>query len=172
MEVGLLLLQVVPGALIAGHGAQKLFGAFGGPGLEGFSGFASSLGLRPARPLAVAAGASELIGGGLLALGLATPLAAALIVSTMVVAARTAHAGKGVWVSDGGWELPLVYGVVAVGFAVNGAGPWSLDAAIGWDVAGLAWGIGALVLGVLGGAGVLTLGRERHSTGRRAPVGA
>jgi putative oxidoreductase len=120
----------------------------------------------------VAAGASEFIGGGLLALGLATPLAAVLILSTMVVAARTAHAGKGVWVSEGGWELPLVYGAVAVGFAFSGAGPWSLDAAVGWDVSGLPWGIGALALGILGGASVLTLGRERRSAGRSAPVGA
>lgn len=172
MEIGLLLVQVVVGLLVAGHGAQKLFGAFGGPGLEGFRGFVSSLGLRPARPLAVAAGASELIGGGLLALGLATPLAAVLIVATMVVAAGTAHAGKGVWITDGGWELPLVYGTIAVGLAFSGAGPWSLDAAIGWDVAGLAWGVGALVLGVVGGASVLTLGRERQSADHSAPVGA
>ncbi len=175
MEVGLLLIQVVTGVLIAGHGAQKLFGAFGGPGVEGFTGFTSSLGLRPARPLAVAAGVSELIGGGLLVLGLAIPLAAALIVSTMVVAARTAHAGKGVWVSKGGWELPLLYAAVPVGVAVHGAGPWSLDAAIGWDVAGLAWGLGALGAAVVGAAGVLALTHRKGTPEIRnepAPSGA
>ncbi len=89
----------------------------------------------------------------------------------MVVAARTAHVGKGVWASEGGWELPLLYGAVAGGLAFNGAGAWSLDAAIGWDVSGLAWGLGALALGILVGASVLTLGRERGSADRSAPVG-
>ena len=172
MEVGLLLIHVLVGALVAGHGAQKLFRAFGGPGIEGFGGFLTSLGLRPAHPLALAAGASEFAGGVLLALGLATPLAALLIVSVMVVAARTAHAGKGLWVSQGGWELPLINGAVAVGLAFNGAGAWSLDAVIGWDVAGLVWGIGALVLGVLGAVAVLVAGRDRESATHTAPAGA
>ena len=172
MEAGLLLIQVVVGALVAGHGAQKLFGAFGGPGLEGFGGFLGSLGLRPAGPLAFAAGASEFVGGLLLALGLATPLAALLIVAVMVVAARTAHVGKGVWAGDGGWELNLTYGVVALGLAANGAGSWSLDAVIGWDVAGVLWAVGALVLGVAGGLSVLVLGRDRRSAGQTAAVGA
>jgi putative oxidoreductase len=172
MELGFALIHVVLGALLAGHGAQKLFGAFGVPGLDGFSGFLGSLGLRPARPLAVAAGASELVGGLLLALGLATPLAALLIVAVMVVAARTAHAGKGVWAGDGGWELNLVYGVVAVGLAATGPGPWSLDAVIGWDVAGVVPAAGALVAGVLGGLSVLVLGRARRSADRTATVGA
>jgi|SRR5215211_2212895 len=172
MEVGLFLIHVLVGALVAAHGAQKLLGAFGGPGLEGFGGFLTSLGLRPTRPLAVAAGAAETAGGVLLALGLATPLAALLIVSVMVVAARTAHGGKGVWATNGGWELPLVYGAVAVGLALNGAGAWSLDAVVGWDVAGLAWGLGALVLGAAGALGVLTAGRERHTTDPAAPAGA
>src|SRR5215210_8693293 len=171
MEFGLFLIHVVVGALVAGHGAQKLFGAFGGAGLEGFGGFLTSLGLRPVRPLAVAAGAVEVVGGLLLACGLATPLAAVLIVSVMVVAARTAHAGKGLWVTEGGWELPLVYGAVAVGLAFNGAGTWSLDAVIGWDVAGLVWGVAALALGVVGGLGVLVAGRERRSTRHAETVG-
>ena len=172
MEVGLFLIHVLVGALVAAHGAQKLFGAFGGPGLEGFGGFLASLGLRPQRALAVAAGATEVAGGVLLALGLAMPLAALLIVSVMLVAARTAHAGKGLWVSEGGWELPLVLGAVAVGLVFNGAGQWSLDAVIGWDVAGLVWGLGALALGVLGGLGVLVAGRARESARHATPAGA
>jgi putative oxidoreductase len=172
MQVGLLLIHVLVGALLAAHGAQKLFGAFGGVGLEGFGGMLTSLGLQPVRPLALAAGAAEFAGGGLLALGLATPLAALLIVSVMFVAARTAHAGKGLWASNGGWELPLVNAGVAVGLAFIGAGAWSLDAVIGWDVAGLAWGLGALLLGVLGGIGVLALGRARQSTRHTAAAGA
>src|SRR5215210_2828465 len=171
MEFGLFLIHVLAGALVAAHGAQKLFGAFGGPGLEGFGGFLASLGLRPQRALAVAAGATEVAGGVLLALGLATPLAALLIVSVIPVAARTAHAGKGLWVSEGGWELPLVLGAVAVGLAFNGAGQWSLDAVIGWDIAGLVWGVAALALGVVGGLGVLVAGRERRSTRHAETVG-
>jgi putative oxidoreductase len=172
MEVGLLLIQVVVGALVAGHGAQKLFGVFGGPGLDGFGGFLGSIGLRPAGPLAFAAGAGEFAGGILLALGLATPLAALLIVSVMLVAVRTAHAGKGPWAGDGGWELNLTYAVVALGLAANGAGAWSLDAAIGWDVAGPLWALGALVLGLAGGASVLVLGRDRHAADGTAAVSA
>ena len=94
-----------------GHGAQKLFGWFGGYGTEGTGGFfEGSLGMRPGRLMATAAGGNEFVGGLLLALGLAMPLAAVLIASTMIVAIRTAHRGKGLWASDNGAELPLTYG--------------------------------------------------------------
>jgi putative oxidoreductase len=165
MEIGLFLIHVTVGALLAGHGAQKLFGWFGGHGVEGTGGFfESALHLRPGRHMALAAGASEFFGGTLLALGLLTPLAAAMIAGTMLVASLTAHAGKGPWASNGGWELPLTNAAIAIGLAFNGAGQWSLDHAIGWDVAGLWWGIGATVLAVLGGLGTIAFGR--HEFGR------
>jgi putative oxidoreductase len=168
MEIGLFLIHATVGVLLAGHGAQKLFGWFGGHGVEGTGGFFESLQLRPGRHMALAAGASEFFGGVLLALGLATPLAALVIASTMLVASLTAHAGKGPWASDGGWELPLTYAIVAIGLAVNGAGQWSLDNAIGWDVAGLWWGLGASALAVLGALGALAIGRHEFGRGPQA----
>src|SRR5207253_2809226 len=96
MDFGLLILRVVVGALLVGHGTQKLFGWFGGYGLEGTGGFFHSLGFRPGRAMAAVAGLSEAGGGLLLALGLLTPLAGAAIVGTLLVAASV-HVEKGLW---------------------------------------------------------------------------
>ena len=169
MHVGLLLIQVVVGLLIAAHGSQKLFARFGGAGLEGTGRMMESLGLAPGRRMALAAGSAELLGGLLLALGLLVPLAAALIAATYIVAARTAHAGRGPWNTDGGWEYVLVLSTVAVGLAFNGAGKWSLDRAIGWDVSGLWWGIGAVVVALIGAEAVLTRARQRATRSQDAP---
>jgi putative oxidoreductase len=166
MELGIFIIRVVVGGLLVAHGTQKLFGWFGGHGIEGTGGFMDSLGMRPGRTMAMAAGTTEALGGLLLALGFFTPLAAVLIASTMFVAARTAHGGKGVFASNGGWELPLINATVAIGLAFDSAGKWSLDHAIGWDVSGVAWGLGALALAILGGLGAIEYGR-RH--GRIAP---
>src|ERR671930_1663312 len=143
MEVGLLLIHVVIGTLLAGHGAQKLFGILGGYGLDGTGGYMEGFGLRPGRFFAAAAGSAELVGGLLLAAGLFTPLAAALIAATMFVAARTDHAGKGLWIFNGGSEYVLTVAAVVLGLAFNGPGVWSLDRATGWTVSGLWWGVGA-----------------------------
>jgi putative oxidoreductase len=161
MELALLVLRVVVGLLFMGHGAQKLFGRFGGHGLDGTGGFFESLGIRPGRRNAMAAGTAELVGGALLALGLLTPLAAALIIGVMVVAIITVHAAKGPWVTDGGWEYNAV--LIAAAFALAGAGPGqvSLDDAIGWmpDITGAGWALGALALGALLGIGAVVAGR-------------
>ena len=151
----------MPGLLLMGHGSQKLFGWFGGYGPEGTGQFMDALGMRPGKRMALAAGFNEFAGGLLLALGLLIPLAAVLIASTMLVASLTAHRGKGLWATNNGFELPLLYGVVAIGLAFNGAGQWSLDHAIGWDVAGLWWGVGALALALIGA--VTVVAAARHS---------
>ena len=91
----------------------------------------------------------------LLALGLLTPLAAALVIAVMIVAIATVHLGKGIWASDGGFELNLVYIAVVFALAGVGAGDWSLDHALGLDVAGTDWAIGALGVGILGALGPL-----------------
>jgi putative oxidoreductase len=172
MEIGLLLVHVVVGLLLASHGAQKLFGVLGGFGVSGTGGYLESLGLRPGRPLAVAAGATELAGGLLLAAGLLTPLAAALIAATMLVAARTDHRGKGLWIFNGGSEYVLTVAAVAIGLAFAGAGAWSLDAAIGWDIAGFWWGVAATAVALVGGSGVLAAAARPGARAESVPMPA
>ena len=150
MDTGLLLARVVFGSLMAAHGAQKLFGWFGGYGLAGTGGFFESIGFKPGRLFAAAAGFTELIGGALLALGLLGPLGPAMIVAVMVVAMATVHWQNGVFASKDGIELPLLYAVAAAGLALTGFGAYSLDAALrlSWPQP-VIWA--ALALGVVGG---------------------
>jgi putative oxidoreductase len=160
MDIALLVLRVVVGLFFVGHGAQKLFGSFGGHGLEGTAGFfEGTLNLRPGRVHATAAGLNEFVGGILLALGLLVPLGAVLIVATMVAAIHTVHGPNGPFAADNGYELNVVYIVVAVALAGVGAGEWGLDHVLGLDLAGTAWAVGVLVAGVLGGIATVLLGR-------------
>jgi len=173
MDIALLVLRVIVGLLMAGHGAQKLFGSFGGHGIDGTAGFMESLGMRPGRRHATAAGTAELAGGVLLVLGLVTPLGAAMIIAVMVVAITTVHAKNGPWVTDGGFEYNLV--IIATCFALAGAGPGeiSLDDALGWmpDITGTGWAFIALGAGLLGGMAALLSGRrEATAPARREPV--
>jgi len=168
MDTGLAVLHILVGLLFVGHGAQKLFGAFGGHGLEGTAGFFESLGFRPGRFHAFAAGFNEFVGGALLALGLLVPLGAALLIATMVAASLTAHRGKGIWNQNSGSELPLVYAAIAFALAAVGPGDVSLDSALGLDLHGLGWALAALAAGVLGGLAAVAsgrLGRTRASNG-------
>src|SRR5438105_3238277 len=107
MDQGLLIARVIIGLLMAGHGSQKLFGWFGGYGLEGTSGFFAKLGFRPARLFTIAASAGEIVSGLLLALGLFGPVGPALMLSIMIVAAVSVHWGHGVFATNG-IELPLL----------------------------------------------------------------
>ncbi|CAA9561484.1 MAG: Membrane protein, distant similarity to thiosulphate:quinone oxidoreductase DoxD [uncultured Thermomicrobiales bacterium] len=154
MDTGPLILRLVVGLLLVGHGVQKLFGRFGGYGLAGTGGYLAGLGYRPGVPFALLAGVSEQGSGLLLALGLGTPVAGALLVATMVNV-YAGHAGKGPWNSDGGWELPLLYALVGAALAFTGAGAFSLDAALGWDLTGNGWGAAATSAGLA--AGLTTL---------------
>jgi putative oxidoreductase len=160
MKLFLLVVRLVIGALFVGHGTQKLFGWFGGHGLEGTAGFFESLGLRPGRQHAMVAGASEAGGGALLAAGLATPAAAAAITGVMATAIRTVHAPNGPWVSEGGWEYPAVVIAAVALLAELGPGPLSLDAARGDDMHGTRWALAALAAGA-GGSAVLLRDWER-----------
>ena len=174
MELGLIVIRVVVGLLFVGHGTQKLFGWFGGHGPAGTAGFMESLGMRPGRRHAYAAGFAEATGGALLALGLLTPLAAAMIIAVMVVAIATVHAKNGVWNTNQGYELNLVYAAVAFGIAAIGAGSWSLDGVLGLDIAGAGWGLAALAAGILGGLGAIGSSRlaPRQPTGPAHPTAA
>jgi putative oxidoreductase len=127
---GLLLIRLVLGLTFAGHGAQKLFGWFGGHGLEGTAGFFDSIGVKPGKPAALAAGLGEFGGGLMFAAGLLTPLASAVITVVMVVAILTVTGKNGYWITENGAEYSVVIIAVAVGVALNGPGKYALDALI------------------------------------------
>jgi putative oxidoreductase len=126
-----LLLRVVLGGLMTGHGAQKLFGWWGGYGLDGTSAWLESMGLRPGRPWAVLAGGSEFAGGVLSLLGLLNPLGPLGVIGAMVMATRKAHWGKPIWVTEGGPELPATNMSIATAIMLAGPGKYSLDRALG-----------------------------------------
>ena len=154
MDIGMLILRLVVGGLMFGHGAQKLFGWFGGGGIRGTKGFFGSLGYPAAGAMAVLAGAAEAGGGLLLAAGFLTPLGAAAVAGVLLNAIVTAHWPK-VWNTEGGLEFPLAMATAAIAVAFVGSGRFSFDALIGWNLAGPSWGLIALGIGV--GAGVITL---------------
>ncbi len=174
MAFGLLALRLVTGLLLAGHGVQKLFGWLGGPGPAGTAQMYDGLGYPRPRAMALLAGAAEAGGGLLLAAGLLTPLAGAALIGVMINAIAAVHWDNGLWVADGGFEYNLV--LIAVGGALGFVGPgaWSLDAALGWDLAGAWWGVATLAVGAISGAAVLA---TRDSTpepdaGGAGPSGA
>jgi len=131
IDLGLLILRTLVGLLFVGHGAQKLFGLFGGHGLRGTGGWLESLGLRPGRFWAALAGGAEFFGGLLLALGLVTPLAGAAIAAPMLVAIGTVHRGHGLWATNGGYEYPLVLLTLALVLGLVGPGRYALDSILG-----------------------------------------
>jgi putative oxidoreductase len=147
MSTGLLILRIVIGLLLAAHGAQKLFGWFGGYGIAGTGGWLESIGFKPGKAMAVVTGLAELAGGLALAVGLLTPLAAAVVVGTMTVAAWS-HAAAGLWATNGGYELPLIIGTVGAALAFTGAGDFSLDNALGLTF-GTGYGVAAIALGLV-----------------------
>lgn len=128
LDIGLLIIRLVIGLLVAGHGAQKLFGWFEVPGLEGTGGMMHALGYRPGRSWALVASLSELLGGLLFAAGFVSPLGSLGIMAVMATAVGRAHWGRPIWVTRGGGELPLTNFAVAVGVGLAGPGVYSLDA--------------------------------------------
>jgi putative oxidoreductase len=127
------LLRVTAGLLLVPHGAQKLFGWFGGYGVEATGQFfATKLGL-PAS-LALLAGLIEFFGGIALAAGFATRAVASLVFGLMAVAVVFVHLSMGFFWMTGGFEYPLLWGVVALYFVVRGGGNYSIDAAIGHEI--------------------------------------
>lgn len=132
-DLGLLLLRLGTGGVLAAHGAQKLFGWFGGHGIAGTGQFMESVGYRPGKVSAMAAGLAEAGGGTLLALGLATPAAGAAAAGAMAGAASV-HAPNGFFNQEGGYEYAASLGLTAAGLAVTGPGRLSLDHAMGHTV--------------------------------------
>ena len=131
ISLGLLVGRLVVGVGMAAHGAQKLFGWFGGHGRTGTGGYLESLGFRPGKVFATLAGTGEFLSGLLVALGLFFPLGPALMVAVMVVAILTQHLHNGFFAMNGGFELPLLYATAAVALAFTGPGAYSLDTALG-----------------------------------------
>src|SRR5919202_228410 len=126
-----LIVRLVQGSLMAGHGAQKLFGTSGGPGLEGTSGFMEMLGLKPGRFWAYLAGLSEFGGGVLTALGLLNPLGQLGVIAAMSMATAKAHWGKPIWVTEGGAELPVLNIAVSTALMIREPDKYSLDRLLG-----------------------------------------
>jgi putative oxidoreductase len=164
MDTGLLIARLVFGTVMAAHGAQKLFGWFGGYGIAGPGGYFESVGFRPGRLLAVAAGLGETASGLLVAAGLFGPVGPALMLSVMIVASSL-HWNNGLFATANGIELPLLYGAGAVALAFTGFGAFSLDALFGiggfWTPE-LIWT--TLALGVFGGVANLALRRVPAQT--------
>jgi len=147
LGAGLLVARVVFGLLMAAHGAQKLWGWFGGYGLSATGQFMVSLGYPQGRFFAATAAASEVLSGLLVALGLLGPVGPALIVAVMIVAAVTVHLQNGLFAAKNGIEVPLLFAAAAVAFALAGYGPYSLDAVTGIS----AWWTPTVTLLVLAG---------------------
>jgi putative oxidoreductase len=167
MAHGLLVLRLVVGASLFAHGAQKLFGWFGGHGPRGTAGFFGSLGFRPPLAMALLAGASE-ASGLLVAAGFLTPFAALAMAATMVVAIGSVHWKNGFFAGSGGFEYNLLIWAVAVSIAATGPGRFSIDHALGWadSLSGVWWGAGVAAASLLGGLVVLAL-RETQPIPRR-----
>lgn len=150
MDTGLLIIRVVVGLTLAAHGAQKLFGMWGGHGIAGTGGAFHAMGFRPGKLFATVAGLGETGGGLAFTLGLLTPCASAAMIATMLVAIWSVHLGKGFFLTGGGYEYALVIAAVAAGVAFTGPGRLSLDAVLGLSLGGTRWGLVALGLGLLG----------------------
>ena len=161
-DFALLIIRLVSGGLLAGHGAQKLFGSFGGDGLQGTAGWLESTGLKPGIVWAVMAGGGELKGGLLTALGLGGPLGSILTLSSMVMATAKSHWGKPIWASSGGAELPVINGATAVALAMSGPGRYSLDTLLGIRVP--RWLSTLIALGALGTVVVGILSQPQSAT--------
>jgi putative oxidoreductase len=162
MKIARLLLRVTLGGLFVGHGTQKLKGWFGGHGLDATAGYFEMLGLRPGRRNAIASGVAETAGGAGLALGLATPFAAASVIGSMFTAIHRVHLKNGPWVTNQGYEYNLILILAAALIAELGPGPVSVDHLLGTEKSGAGWGLAALAMG---GAGAVVV----HQLAQAAP---
>jgi len=160
MGIGRLLLRGTIGALFFGHGMQKLAGWFGGHGPAGTGQFFDTMGLRPGRRQALAAGAAEAGGGLLLAAGLATPVAGALLSGVMFTAIERVHWRNGPWVTDNGFEYQAVLLASLFELVDRGPGALSADHALGIERKGLPWALAAIGAGAAGSAATVVPARR------------
>jgi putative oxidoreductase len=167
-NLGLLALRVGVGGTLFAHGAQKLFGWFGGTGLEQTAATFEQIGFRPGKPNAIAAGLGEAGGGALLAAGLGTPGAAAAVAGTMIVASSM-HAASGFFNSDGGFEFPAVLGWSAAALALTGPGALSLDHALGHRF-NRSW-MRNMALAAVAPAALVVIAKQRRTVTPQTPPG-
>lgn len=123
-------LRLAAGGIFVAHGAQKLFGWFGGYGIEGTAGWMASIGLEPSVLLTVLVGSAEFFGGLLLMLGLLVRPTALVLAFAMLVAIFSVHIGNGLFMSNNGYEFALALMVISVGLLIRGAGSLSIDRAL------------------------------------------
>jgi putative oxidoreductase len=163
MSSGLLLLRIAVGAIMAAHGAQKLFGWWGGGGMSGTAGMCSSLLYRAPFLMACGLAAAEFGGGLSLATGFLTPLGALAVTVVMLNAIYVIHWPKGFFNGNGGYEFNLLIAASAVALAAIGPGRFSIDHALGWDdnISGVWWGLGVAGAAILVSFLTLTVGRRR-----------
>ena len=166
MNIGRLFLRGVVGPLFVGHGTQKLFGWFGGHGPDGTGSFFESLGLRPGKRHATAAGLAEAGGGALLTLGALTPLASTLVSGTMITAIRKVHLKNGPWVTGSGYEYNLTLIAAMLALTETGPGRPSVDATLFPSMKGSGWAVAALAAGAAGSY----LATERFTEAPEAPA--
>jgi putative oxidoreductase len=171
MNLGRLIARATIGGLFVGHGTQKLFGWFDGPGLDGAGQMMHSVDLRPGRRHAIAAGTAETAGGALLALGALMPVAGSLITGVMATAIRRVHYSKGLWNMDGGYEYNLALIAATTALVECGPGSPSVDRALSIERKGSAWAIAALAAGAAGSALAIDAGRRMKEREEAAVAG-
>jgi putative oxidoreductase len=171
MNIGRVLARMTIGGLFIGHGTQKLFGWFEGPGLEGTTGMMDKLELHPPRENALAAGIAETAGGALVAAGALMPAAGAMLTGTMATAVREVHLDKGLWNTGGGYEFNLTLVAALIALIDAGPGRPSVDEALGLKLKGGGWALAALAAGVGGSAAAIELAKRRSAKEHGEPTG-
>jgi putative oxidoreductase len=162
----LLSTRLVLGGYLSVHGAQKLFGVFGGHGLDSTGQAFERIGLTPGRPMAAPAGATELAGGLLTATGVADPAGPLAIIGAMTVASAT-HRANGPLAARGGFELPVTNLAAAAALAAAGPGRLSLGRPLPRPLTAAAFGVGGLLAAL--SLAKLTAAQNASAAGQHVP---
>jgi putative oxidoreductase len=170
MDIGRVLARATIGGLFIGHGTQKLFGWFDGPGIQGTTGAMDKLGMHPPRENALAAGVAETAGGALVAAGALMPVAGAMLTGSMTTAVRKVHLAKGFWNTAGGYEFNLTLVAAVIALIDAGPGRPSVDEALGLKLKGSGWALAALAAGIGGSAVAIELAKRAVAKEQAEPT--